>query len=569
MVNTPRKTDWLRWPELSKLTRVFCDQSVHNSYGIEQEDILRLSTNFKTDSLFPNLRKVFLLDSHLHPMFLAPNLSQLNITICRVSETTLRTSCIKDAASWICDHVTHLQELQIFPPRAPYKSPHIPTRQTRAAHIPVIECLIPFMEAIQLSLTTVGLPPYYMDHTMLLCLMDCPNLRSITVNQFPTAGNLHSYVTHGPRDHIWESYLGPDLPPPLRNFPSATLRTLHVSLPYAHIATCLLSTVVFPKLGELTVEFTLLQPTTINNPPLSALSLAPFFVRLEVTAPLLEHLCIYMMPTSEDCNRQLANVPVVDWSQLGHLRQHRNLIGFEIYHVYPIEVSVQNIMDIMINLPDLRTFILNPHPVIASPTIYTLEALLVMARWGLHLTHIGIFIHDSDVTPIPVPDNVSFRYIKTFYFGNSLLHLSDNEYHRFCHSLYMLFHPSVLFEPFSFTSAAYIPSIAFSPQGDGTLGVPDTSMVSVAASIWEEVRSQINSIRETCRLVGATRNVREEDRSVSIPVACHYSWLLIHSIIYIFSVSESQLFMLFPIKLTVNKVLTICFSYSLNFSTFP
>lgn len=479
------------------------------------EDMLRITSSYPWPFLFPELRKAYLVDCHLHPRLSSISLSQLHITIgvVRKSNNALRTSYVEDAAQWIEDYVPGLEELHVYPPR------HTPLK---SSHSSAMECIRSLIDTFQSTLSVVSLPPYYVDYTTLLVLMDCSKLRSITMNQFSKSGPLISRIMDGPHDNIYVSYGCLTLPAPLANNPLSRLTTLQISFPYAEVTTRLLKDAIFHNLNELVVQFTVLQPPLVNQPRLSAFSLAPFLIQLGVSTPSLEHLAIYMMPHSDDCNHLLANVPVVNWNQLAFIRVLYGLKSFQIYHVYPIEVSVHNVEDILRSLIHLRKLILNPHPVIMSQTMVGIQTLLKMAIWGSRLTHIGLFVSFSDAMMVQVPAGVAFRHVEKFYFGNSILQLDDDEYRNMTHALYLLFPKSTVFKSYPHTSKGFIPDTTFTCRSDRTLGVAETDVVKNAEDIWEEVEVHINSISDTARRIGATCNVREEDKAWSVVCSCQF-----------------------------------------------
>lgn len=130
---------------------------------------------------------------------------------------------------------------------------------------------------------------------MLQSLLQSENLRSIQSN-YPLAGPAEPILYTGCRDILHWTYSEIHFPMNLA-LPFKNLVDLDISFPYPSIATQLLRETVLTQLDSLTLHFTVLKPDNLDVPSPAQFSLTPLFYRIYDSAPQVQHLKIFMVPS--------------------------------------------------------------------------------------------------------------------------------------------------------------------------------------------------------------------------------------------------------------------------------
>lgn len=481
------------------MTREFSDQSIESAYGLEDHDIFRLLATRPEMHLFPNLSRAYIMEAHLSPLFLSPTISELHLTV-SFEDQHGHASYMEDTAPWISDYISNLKALHIYPWRI------LPTSDS---HSPATATIRSILHGACKTLTETSFPVYYADWGMLQSLLQSENLRSIQSNYHSLAGPAEPILYTGCQDILHWTYSEIHFPMNLA-LPFKNLVDLDISFPYPSIATQLLRETVLTQLDSLTLHFTVLKPDNLGVPSPAQFSLTPLFYRIYDSAPQVQHLKIFMVPSQRKGSSNIRNVPIVNWIDLSPITLLVDLVSFEITHVYPIDISSHHIAKITRGLPSLTRFILNPHPVIIRSTSYGLDVLFAMAAWGKKLKEVGIFMNYHETMP-SIQEGVFFDLLRTLYVGLSFTPEDDTIYNATCHALYYLLPPSAKIKTCPSSLAPFRPVSTFFEDNDGSLSEFSDTCLEDLQDAWVGVRGAMKQIHETVILVHGSRMVRRED----------------------------------------------------------
>jgi hypothetical protein len=141
-------------------------------------------------------------------------------------------------------------------------------------------------------------------------------------------------------------------------------------------------------------------------------------VTLSDRCHLLSELCISLVHVSSPL--ELSPAHQITFDTLRPLLSFCNLTAFEVFHKYPINITLEEIEELASRWPSLESLCLNEEPLFMSDFTLDLRALLPFARHCPNLYRLGLFMDATTVKMHPMQELKPFTALRVLCAGTSL-----------------------------------------------------------------------------------------------------------------------------------------------------
>ncbi|KAJ8592766.1 hypothetical protein M405DRAFT_812276 [Rhizopogon salebrosus TDB-379] len=232
---------------------------------------------------------------------------------------------------------------------------------------------------------------------------------SIIVSELSRMKHINSmqYV-HGSKQGFWEEEEDP-FAPVLEEGAFPMLQELHINARLEDI-TRFMNTDFSPiNIMSLSID------TYVEHEPEQ---LHMLLVTLSDRCHLLSELCISLMHVSAPL--ELCPAHQITFDTLRPVLSFRNLTAFEVFHKYPINITLEEIEELASRWPSLKSLCLNEEPLVMSDFTLDLRALLPFARHCPNLYRLGLFMDATTVKMHPMQELKPFTALRVLCAGTSL-----------------------------------------------------------------------------------------------------------------------------------------------------